>query len=173
MTFTLVDVILIAAVLIFAVVGFVLGLIHAVGSLAGLVLGVWLAGRYFMPLADWLTPIILGHSGVAKVIAFVLLFIIVNRLVGLLFYLLEKAFHLLAIIPFLGSINKIAGLLLGLVEGILITGLVIYIIAKFIPDIPWLIDNLNNSQVAHWLVWSVQLFSFLLPQALEKIQSVF
>jgi len=173
MIFTLVDVILIAIVLIFAIAGFILGLIHALGSLIGLGLGVWVASHYFMPFADWLTPILLGHSGAAKVVAFILLFVIINRLVGLVFYLLEKAFHLLSIIPFLGSINKISGLLLGLVEGVLITGLVIYIIAKFTPDLALVTDNLNGSKIAHLLVLSTQTLTFLMPQALEKIQSIF
>lgn len=163
MFFTLTDVILIVILAIFVIGGFVLGLIQAIGALVGLVFGAWVAANSYLPVADWLTPIILGHSGTAKVIAFTVIFILVNRLVGLLFWLINKAFNLISIIPFLKSINRLGGVILGLIEGVLVLGLIIFVIAKFAPDISWLADNLNQSKVAHWLVLATQFLTNLIP----------
>ena len=163
MLFTLVDLILIVAVLFFVIIGFLMGFISAIGALVGVVAGAWLAGMYFIPFAIWLNPYLLGNEGAAKIIAFVIIFGLVNRIVSLLFWLINKMFNLISIIPFLKSINRIGGATLGLIEGALITGLVVFVAIKFGEDIAWLYDNLNSSQVAHWLVWLTQALSNFIP----------
>jgi len=173
MTFTFVDVILILIFFCFMVWGFVMGLIRSIGSLVGLAAGTWLAGRFFMPVADWLTPILMGHDVAAKITAFLLIFFIVNRLVVFLFHLLDKAFRLISIIPFLKSINRLGGVILGAAEGLLTIGIVIYVIAKFAPDSSFVTNTLNGSQVAHWLVASAVWLTNLLPEAFNRIKSVF
>jgi len=143
--------------------GFFMGLISAIGALIGIVAGMWLAGIYFMDLAGWLTPYLLGNEGIAKAVAFILIFTIVNRLVALVFWVVNKVFHLVSIIPFLKSINRFGGALLGFVEGALITGTAIFVIVKFAPDIAWLVENLDQSRVAHLLVWTTQFLSNFIP----------
>jgi membrane protein required for colicin V production len=163
MIFTLTDVILIIILVIFVILGAVMGLVEAIGALIGVAAGLWVAGNYFSPVADWLTPIVLGHSATAKVIAFLAIFILINRLIAILFWVLNRAFGLISFIPFLKSINRLGGLLLGLVEGVLILGVAIFVVAKFSPDIPWLLNGLNYSRVAHLLVWLTQFLTNLLP----------
>ncbi|MFA5029233.1 MAG: CvpA family protein [Patescibacteria group bacterium] len=163
MIFTLIDVILVVVVVVFAVIGLMMGLIEAIGALIGVIAGAWLASNYFLNVADWLTPILLGHSGAAKIIAFLVIFIIVNRLVGLIFWLLSRFLKLLSIIPFLKSINKIGGFILGLGEGVLATGLMVYVIVKFLPDQSALLAGFNGSRVAHLLVWATQFLTNLMP----------
>jgi len=173
MVFTLVDVILIVLVLVFVIVGFMMGLIQAVGAIIGVVLGAWAAGHFYQPVAGWLTPVLLGRATAATIIAFVLIFGVVNRLVAFIFYLINKIFHLISIIPFLGSINRSAGAILGLIEGVLAVGLIIYVITKFAANITWLMNNLSGSKVAHFLVWASSVLISLLPDALEKMKSIF
>lgn len=173
MIFTLVDVILILILFSFMTAGFVFGLIRSIGSLVGLTIGIWAAGHYFMPLAEWLTPILRGNSSLANIAAFFIVFFIINRLTVLIFNLLDKGFSLLTIIPFLKTINRFGGLCLGTIEGILITGVAIYVIAKFAPDSGFVANTLNESQFAHWLVAITQFLTVLLPEAFDKIKSVF
>lgn len=173
MLFTIVDLILIVFVLIFVITGFMMGLIEAVGALVGVFAGAWVAGHFYLPLATWLTPIFLGHSVAATIVAFIILFTIANRLVVFVFYLLNKIFNFIAIIPFLGSINKIAGAVLGLVEGILVAGLLLYVVSRFAGIIPWVSNNLAGSQVAHVLVRVSGVVIAMLPEALTKMVSIF
>jgi membrane protein required for colicin V production len=113
MTFTLVDIILILIVFLFVAAGFGLGLVRSIGALVGLALGAWIAGRYFMPVAEWLTPILMGRETAAKIVAFILIFFIVNRLVLLIFHFIGKGLGVLSFIPFAKTINRVGGVLLG------------------------------------------------------------
>lgn len=162
MLFTLVDVILIVLVAGFAILGFFMGLISTIGALVGLILGAWSASVYFLPLSGFLSPYLLGYGGVAKTIAFMAIFFLVNRLIALIFWLINKAFNLIAIIPFLKSINRLGGAVLGLLEGVIITGTAVFIAAKFITNISWLTASLNGSKVAHLLVLITQFLSNLI-----------
>jgi uncharacterized membrane protein required for colicin V production len=89
------------------------------------------------------------------------------------FHLLDRAFRLISIIPFLKSINRLGGVILGAIEGLLTIGIIIYVIAKFAPDSGFVTNTLNGSQVAHWLVASAVWLTNLLPEAFDKIKSVF
>lgn len=173
MTFTLVDVILILIVFAFVAAGFGLGLVRSIGALIGLAVGAWVAGRYFMSVAEWLTPILMGRESIAKVLAFILVFFIINRLVVLIFHFLSKGFDVLSFLPFAKTINRIGGVLLGLIEGVLTVGLLSYAISKIVPDASFVTNNLDSSQTAHFLVsWSDKII-LLLPEALRKIISIF
>ncbi len=130
MFLTILDLVLVLVLFIFITFGFVLGLVQAIGSLVGLALGTWLAGHYYQPLAAWLTPIFLGHSIAANIVAFTLIFAVSNRAVGLLFWILNKIFNLVSIIPFTKTLNRILGAVLGLIEGVLASGVVLYFISQ-------------------------------------------
>lgn len=152
MSFTFIDIILIGIVIVFVVSGFVMGLIQGIGALIGLAAGFWAAMNYFNALGDWLTPIFLGHSIWAHVIAFLLIFILVNRLIGLAFWLIDKAFKIISIIPFLKSINRLGGAILGLIESVLICGLTLGFLLGYFGEVSWIKDNLAGSSVGYWLI---------------------
>lgn len=163
MLFTLVDVILIVVVAGFTVLGFFMGLISAIGTLIGMILGAWAASNYFLLLANFITPYLLGHEGVAKTISFMFIFFIANRLVSLVFWIINKAFNLVSLIPFLKSINRMGGAIFGLFEGLILTGTAVFIMAKFITNLNWLSQALNASKVAHFLVMVTQFLSNFIP----------
>lgn len=173
MAFTLVDVILILIVFAFIAVGFGLGLMRSIGALLGLMVGAWVAGRYFMSTVEWLTPILMGQEKMAKVASFILIFFIINRLVVFIFHFLSKGLNVLSFLPFAKTLNRVGGILLGLIEGVLTVGFLSYVISKIIPDTSFVTNNLDSSQVAHYLVsWSNRVI-LLLPEALRKITSIF
>lgn len=173
MVFTLVDVVLILILFSFVAAGVVMGLIRTIGALVGLALGIWVAGHYFMPFADWLTPILRGNVIVGKIVAFLIIYILINRLTVLLFHFLDKAFSLLSFIPFAKSLNRVGGFVLGAAEGILTLGILIFVLAKFAPDWAFVKNNLDGSQIAHYLVLISKWLTTLLPDAFDKIKSVF
>ncbi|NCN07562.1 CvpA family protein [Candidatus Falkowbacteria bacterium] len=159
MLFTLVDVILVVLVAGFVMLGFIMGLIAVIGSLVGIIIGTWVASSYFLTLSGFINPYLLGHEGIAKTITFMAIFLVVNRLIALIFWFVNKAFNLISIIPFFKSINRFGGAILGFFEGIIITGMTVFIMAKFITSVPWLVNSLNDSKVAHLLVLVTQLLS--------------
>src|SRR3990167_9547078 len=100
---TLLDLILVLIVFFFTFSGFWFGFIHTLGSLVGTVAGVLVAGHYFEDFAVKLGGLAMGNTGVAKVVAFVLIFLLVSRLVGFVFWLINKMFDVIAKIPVIRS----------------------------------------------------------------------
>ncbi len=159
--FTLVDLILVGLLMIFAGIGLALGLIQAIGGLIGLAVGGWAAINFYAPVASWLTPIFFNQAALAKLVAFSLIFILASRLAGLIFWFFNKIFKIFSLIPFLGSLNRLGGFCLGLVEGILILGVLIFVTIRFFGDISWLIERLDQSRIAHLLLYSLQFLTGL------------
>jgi membrane protein required for colicin V production len=171
MFLTIFDLILILIIFLFTAWGFITGLIQAVGKIIGLILGVWFAGLYFSEFGIWLNQYIPGDERVAKVIGFIIIFVTVSQITGLIFLLLEKIFHLISIIPFLKTFNRLLGAIFGLVEGVLILSLTLFVIDKFFTT-GWLHQVITGSQVAFWLLMVAKIFVPLLPEVLKKAKTI-
>lgn len=154
----------------FALAGLWFGLIHTVGSLAGTVAGAYLASRYYEPMASWLIKTTGWGENTTKVIMFILAFIIINRLVGFAFFLLDKVLSLITRLPFINSLNRLLGFLLGLVEGVFTIGLVVYFIERF-PLSDKIMGLLAVSKIAPYTSKIANIFIPLLPDALKMLKS--
>ncbi|MBU0648718.1 CvpA family protein, partial [Patescibacteria group bacterium] len=86
----LIDIILLILLFGFIFYGLFFGLVQTLGGLVGVFLGVIIAGRFFEPVAEWAQVLCWGNLAAAKVICFVLIFILVNRGVGLIFHVIDK-----------------------------------------------------------------------------------
>jgi len=166
------DVILLIFLAGFVFYGLFFGLIKTTGALAGVVVGAWLASRWYLFVFEWAQDLCFGHNNLGKVLTFVILFIIINRLVGFIFVILDRTFHLIAIIPFLKTINRLAGTALGFVLGGLSLGLILYVASRYtiIDSLlgRWMVD----SRVAPFLIKFVNVLKPLLPEMLKKLQSL-
>jgi len=169
---TIVDITLLVALGGFVLAGLWFGIIHMIGSVVGLILGAFVAGRFYGQAADLLTPLTGGNVNLAKLIGFFLLFILVTRLVGLVFHLVEKVFKLVAIIPLLKTFNRLLGAAFGLIEGTFALGLIVYFAGKF-PVSSSFGALLGDSQVARSLNTIGKLLAPLLPKAVQAIRSIF
>lgn len=164
------DIILLIIIAGFAMFGFWFGLIHTLGSLLGTVFGAYLASRYYEPMADWLINITGWGENTSRVLMFIIAFLIINRLVGFGFWIVEKFLHIITSLPFIKGLNRILGLLLGVFEGLITLGLVIYFIERF-PLGDWVMERLADSIVAPYAVSTAEILLPLLPEALKMLQS--
>jgi membrane protein required for colicin V production len=119
---SLVDILILAVLLIFVIKGFMKGLVREVCSLLGLVAGGWASFRYYHYVAEAIRPFVHLPQHIARVISFILLFLII----GLLFYLFGHLLTAIFRIMLLGSVNRIGGLLFGLLEGAAVLCIVLY-----------------------------------------------
>ncbi len=156
----------------FVLAGFWFGIIHMIGAIVGLVLGALAAGQFYGSAAAWLAPYIGGNLNLASIIMFFAIFVLVNRLIGLLFWIIEKVFNFIAVIPFLKTFNRLLGAAVGFVEGLLVLGAVVYFASRF-PITAGFAATLKNSQVAKVLYPISAILAPLLPAALRAAQSVF
>lgn len=158
--FSLLDVILILAVFGFLLFGLWFGLIHTFGSLVGTIVGAFIAGQFYTIVPGTLP----------RLAAFILIFLIVSRLVGFGFSLLERVFHILTILPFLKSVNRLGGGIFGLLEGVLVVGTALIVMSQYHLG-PWFTTAMMNSKVVPSLVNAAQVLLPFLPLALQQLQS--
>lgn len=171
MFLTILDLALILALFIFIALGFSMGLIQAIGAIVGVILGAMIANDYFKDFGNFLTPFFLGNSALALTISFIIIFSIVNRLVGLIFYVVGKFFNLLSIIPFLKTFNRLLGAIFGAIEGCLVLGLLIYFLSG-IQFWPWLNSTLAGSVIAPWLIYFAGILMPLIPQVATYLAQI-
>ncbi|MBD3359935.1 MAG: hypothetical protein GF365_04490 [Candidatus Buchananbacteria bacterium] len=167
---TIFDVILLIILGGFILFGLWFGLIHTLGAIVGTFAGAFFAGLWYDELGVWLTQIF-GHPNLMKIFAFIFIFIIVNRLIGFAFYILDRIFRFLSIIPFLKTINRILGAVLGFFEGILVIGLALFMISRF-PVSEWFTAVLQASKLAPWFLKTSSILQWMLPELLRQLQSV-
>jgi len=150
--------------------GFWFGLIHTLGSLLGTVFGAYLASRFYEPMAEWLINITGWSSNFTRVLMFVVCFIIINRLVGFAFWIFDKMAGFITNLPFINSLNRFLGFLLGLFEGVVTIGLIIYFIERF-PLSDRFMGWVATSTVAPYTTSAAAILLPLLPEALKMLKS--
>ncbi len=144
----LVDVLLVIAIIGFAGAGWKDGFVQTFGRLVGAVLGFIAARAWSVYLTGILA--LFMPVGIAHLIAFLIIFVFITRLIGFIFKLAEAFFKILSVIPFLKTINAFLGAIVGLAEGIIILGGAIYLILAYNLE-PHLVTWLSGSGVAHWI----------------------
>lgn len=168
----IIDVILVVILSGFVFYGLFFGLIRSFGVLVGVVVGAVLASRLYLPVSNLIDPVFFGFNNLGKVLVFLVLFSLINRLVGFAFYLVEKVFRLVSIIPFLKTINRLGGAVFGFLAGGLAIGLVLYIISRYTLLDFWLGKWLVNSTVAPMFLKFNDILLPLLPDLLKKLKSL-
>ncbi len=149
--------------------GFWFGFIHTLGALVGTITGAFIAGRFYLLIFDLITNWTGYDSEWIKILIFFILFIIINRLVGFGFYILDRTFRFVSFIPFLKTINHLGGAVLGLVEGGLTLGLVLYFSGSVTLPLS-ITQAIADSNIAQDLIMFAGVLIPLLPEVLEKIQ---
>lgn len=165
------DVIILIGLGGFVLYGLWFGIIHALGTLVGTIVGAFLAGQYYVAVAAWAQHLVGGSLSIWNVVMFLLIFTLGNRLVGFLFWLVERVFNVLTIIPFLKSINRLAGGVLGLIEGVLVIGLTLYVAERY-PLGVWFLKFFPPSVVAQQCIRIANILVPLLPDALRALKSL-
>lgn len=117
----LVDILIWVVLLIFAVKGFMKGLIREVCTLSGVVVGGWAAFVYCHPLAE----VLRHHSKLPSALTSILSFGLIFVTLGLLFSFLGHLLTTLIKIVLLGGVNRIGGVLLGVVQGALVVSVLL------------------------------------------------
>jgi len=152
--------------------GLFFGLIKSVGNLVGVIVGTWVASRVYLIFFGYVADLAMGYENLGKILSFIICFTIVNRLIGLLFAILDRTYNLLTIIPFLKTVNRLAGAIFGLIQGALILGLLLYIIARYVPEGTAAANILMQSKFAPYLLNFANVITPLLPELVQKIKAV-
>ena len=121
----IIDWILVVLLLLGAIRGWRTGLIKQVVSLGGLIAGLLIAKLCYAMVGDAIAPHIDNHTTLAHVLAFILIWIAVPVILGVLGEILTTVLDKLFV---LGTVNSILGALLGLIKFQLIIGALIWVL---------------------------------------------
>ena len=157
------DIVIIVAVAIAILIGLRIGIIKAVLSLAGLIVGVILAGRYYVPFSEWLSFI--PQASVAKIVAFAIILIGVMVIAGVLASLLKWA----ASVVMLGWVNRLGGAVFGLVLGAIFCGA---LLATWLT-LFGMAESIIESNLAAILLDRLPMVLALLPDEFDAVRSFF
>ncbi|MBA3046909.1 CvpA family protein [Patescibacteria group bacterium] len=166
------DTILLIILAGFVFYGLFFGLIRAVGSLAGVIAGAWLASIFYIDAFELAENLFFGYDTLGRAVTFIVLFTIINRLVCFGFSLLDKTYNIISIIPFLKTINRLGGAVFGFLEGGIVVGLALYIAANnfFVGGL--ISKLLEGSKIAPFLLGFIDALKPLLPGMLEKLKEL-
>lgn len=157
------DIVIMVAVGISAFIGVRKGIIKVSLTLAGLVVGVILAGRYYTPFSQWLSFI--PWAGLAKVAAFAIIFIGVMAIAAVLARLLGRV----ASAVMMGWANRLGGGILGFILGAIFCGAFLAMWVKFLG----MTQAIAESRIAPILLNQFPRVLALLPGEFDAIRSFF
>ncbi len=157
------DIVLLVLLAMAAFLGLRIGIIKAALSLAGLIVGIILAGRYYGSLAQHLGFI--PGDGVAEVVAFIVILLGVVIIALVLALLLKWATSAIM----LGWVDRLGGAIFGLLWGAILYGALLVMWLKYVS----VSEAIVESTVASILVKSFPLVLALLPQELDAVRSFF
>lgn len=157
------DIVILVIVVTATFLGLRIGIIKAALSLAGLITGVILAGRYYTPLAEQLSFI--PQASVAEAIAFAIILIGTMLVASVLAMLLKWATSAVM----LGWVNHLGGAVFGLMLGAVFCSALLAIWVKFFS----VAEVINQSSLAVILLDRFPVVLALLPDEFDTIRSFF
>ena len=164
----IIDIVLLIILSTFVISGYSFGLIRSVGSFIGTISGIFLATQWYGRVAQYLEPLFFGNTTLSKVLCFLLVLLIVDVVVTIVFYIIDKAVGWL---PLIKGINKIGGIVFGFLKGAISISILVYIINLF-PLWPFLVNQLRGSLVAPYLINVIAKVMPFLPSAIDGVKSI-
>lgn len=142
----LIDIIIMVILFFFALKGLVRGLVNEAASLAGLLLGGWLAYRYYPSLAVPIKSLLHLPAHLTSFLAFIVILLLTGICAHIIGNIITAALRLVM----LGSLNRLGGVLIGAAEGALLLCMLFSIAASgFMPE--QVKDKIRSSESANLL----------------------
>jgi len=157
------DIVIIVVAVLLGLAGLRQGIIKTVFGIAGLIVGIVLAGRYYDELAA-----LLSSSGAtwANIAAYAIILIATLIVAGVIGWFVAKLVHLVL----LGWLDRLVGCVLGVFIGGLLCAAVLAIVVKYYPGTAAVI---SQSGVAKFLMEGFPLLLDLLPGEFDFIRDFF
>ncbi|PIR93463.1 hypothetical protein COT99_00565 [Candidatus Falkowbacteria bacterium CG10_big_fil_rev_8_21_14_0_10_43_10] len=167
----LLDAILAVLILSAAVYGFMKGIIRMAGDFFGVLIGIWVAGYYFITFYEWTQSLYLGYENIGRAISFLLILAVTKKLVSLVVVVIDRFIGFINIIPFFSLINRLAGAFLGFLSAGVFLGIAVYFFSRY--SLGFAFDKmLVESSMAKFLFYFGEFVSPLLPEVLRQLHSL-
>ena len=157
------DIVIIVVAALFGLIGLWRGAIRTAFSIAGLILGIILAGRYYGPFAALLSP---GGASWAEIAAYAIILIATMIVAGVIGWIVAKLVH----ITLLGWLDRLVGGILGVGIGLLLFAAMLAVVSKYLPGS---VETISQSALARFLIEGFPLLLALLPEEFDFIRDLF
>jgi len=157
------DIVIVVIAASLGLAGLLRGAIKTAFSIAGLVLGIILAGRYYGPLATLLSP---GGAIWAVIAAYAIILIATMIAAGVIGWIVAKLVH----VTLLGWLDRLIGGILGVGIGLLLIAAMLAIVSKYLPGS---VETISQSALARFLIERFPLLLALLPEEFDFIRDLF
>jgi membrane protein required for colicin V production len=125
------NIIILTVLIFFALKGLARGLVNEASSLTGLILGAWLAYRFYPAVTAPIRSITHLPTQIAAFLAFILILLACGMVAHIVGNVVTAALR----VVMLGGINRVGGLLIGAAEGALLLSLLFSTaMSNFMPD---------------------------------------
>jgi membrane protein required for colicin V production len=159
----LLDMLIIATVLFFAVRGVFRGFFRETASLAGVVLGIWLGSR-FQPQVTQFLQAHIPFVKILPLVSFALIFLVVLIICNLAAFLARIAFRM----SFFGWVDRTLGAGVAVLKGIVIIYLAMVLLTVFVPAKAPLIAG---SRLAPFIIHSYQsIITLVSPESYRRLK---
>lgn len=158
-----VDIVIIAGVVLFGLLGFWQGFIKALFGILGLIVGIALAGHFYQTLALKLSSEGAAWAGIA---AYAIILVVTVIVVGVAGWFVAKMVHAL---PF-GWLDRLLGFILGAFMGSMLCAAVLAILCKYVPGVE---AAVAQSAVAATVMKGFPLLLALLPDKFDFLSGLF
>lgn len=156
-----VDTTILVIVLASVLMGFFWGVIRQAVTFIGLWGGLFVAGRIYQPIAEFLHPKngggLVAEAGWARIIAFAAVVILFTILLGIVGSLLRKVLNAF----FLGWLDHVLGGLVGLITSLTFVTVLLVVVTVF--PVPNVSEAIKDSVLAQWLGGFTPLVVAMLP----------
>ena len=146
------------------------GLTSTVLPLAGILLGLTLAGLFYGSMADALSSWLESRNQ-ATIIAFLIIFIVVVVASIELYLILSSLGHRGPKIPLAGWADRLGGVMLGLAIGGIVSGAILSLIARY--SSPGMEATISNSSLAAFFLDQFPFVLHLLPEEFSTVRDFF
>jgi len=157
-----IDIVLLVLIVVPTFIGLKQGLIKAVLSLVGIIIGVVLASNFYLQLAGMLSFI--SNPDIANIVAYAIILIVVIIIASLLARLLKAVVKMVM----LGWVNHLGGAVFGFLMGAIILGGILAVIVRYFGP-----DMLAESFIAGILLDKVPLILAFLPREFDMVKDFF
>lgn len=159
------DFVIIIVLIVSGISGAKNGLVKSVLGLAGVVVGIVLAGRYYHGLADKLTFI---HTiYIAEAVAFAIILVATMIVAGIVASIIHHAVHW----AMLGLVDRLGGFIFGAALSAFFVAGVLTLLAKF--NIVSMAGTIKGSGLAAFLVKTFPIALGLLPHEFDSVRNFF
>ena len=157
------DIIILIILVIPTLLGLKMGIIKALLSIIGVIVGVVLAGRFSESLGGALTFI--SDPGWAKIAAFAIIIIVVMIIAAIVAALTKRILSAML----LGWVNHLGGAVFGFGLGLIFCGAILTMWVKFLG----IGDSISGSILANFLLNVFPVVLALLPAEFDSVRSFF